>query len=91
MKNQPFQLPNFDHNRGASPTRNLLEQTRLSRLPTLPNRSPCENCGGKLNADDEFQSSVKLCRECLRNYANIGIILDRHAERKIRRNFRGDK
>lgn len=89
MNNPPFQLPGFS--RETSPTRRLLEETKLSRLPPISRRAVCEHCKGHLETDSEFQNAVKLCRECLRVYANIGTILDRHTDSKIRRNFREGK
>jgi hypothetical protein len=44
MKNQEFQLSDFDGDAGNSrvqtPTARLLESTKLSRFPKLPTRSP---------------------------------------------------
>ncbi len=85
MTQKPFELPMFA--RAASPTRDALEQARLSRLPPVPRRPSCANCGNPLDPNDSYQTAVKLCRDCLRTYANIGTILDRHAEAKIRRNY----
>ena len=88
-----FELPTFEMDgAGGKPARrsafsDLLEQSKLSHLPKLPRREPCANCGKSLDPNDEYQTAVKLCRECLKNYAAIGEILDRHAERKIRRNY----
>ncbi len=95
MNTKPkFQLPIFEpdgasKNARASQSRlgDLLEQTKLSRLPKLSPRVPCANCDGRLNPEIEYQMTVKLCGECLRNYANIGAILDAHSDRKIKRNF----
>ncbi len=93
MNNQKFELPIFDgdagNSRASSPTRRLLEETRLSKLPTLPRRSLCANCGGSLDTTDQYQKTVKLCRGCLINYANIGSILERHTVQKIRKIYRG--
>ncbi len=92
---EKFQLPQFDGGAGQqsraaqSPTRRLLDETKLSRLPSLPRRSACANCGGSLDPTDDFQSSANLCRACLRNYANIGAILDKHTEQKIRKIYQG--
>lgn len=75
--------------------RDLLEQTKLSRLPRRDNvlafgqpaPALCANCGDRLNAAVEFQTTVSLCGECLRNYASINAILDAHVERKIKGNI----
>ena len=87
MKIPTFEMPDLD--RAPSPTRKALDQNRISRLPPFPCRAVCENCGGRLDTSDDFQESLKLCRECLRNYANIGGIIEKHTEAKIRRNYRG--
>ncbi len=93
MNNSKFQLPEFDGGAGiaraASPTRRLLEETRLSKLPTLPRRSLCANCGSSLDTTDQYQTTVKLCRGCLINYANIGVILETHTAQKIRKIYQG--
>ena len=92
--NRKFQLPEFDggageQTRAASPTQRLLEKTRLSKLPELPRRSACANCGGSLDTTDQYQTTVKLCRACLRNYAKIGAILETHTAQKIRKIYQG--
>lgn len=84
-----FELPNFD--RAASPTRNALEQTRLSRLPPIPRRGICENCRGRLDVGDEFQIAVGFCKPCLRTYAVVGVGVEKYTEAKIRRNYQEAK
>ena len=93
MTNESFHLPKFNggagNSRTASPTQRLLEETRLSKLPTLPRCSLCANCGSSLDTTDQYQATVKLCRGCLINYANIGAILETHTAQKIRKIYRG--
>ncbi len=86
-----FEVPIFDNERVSSPTRRALEATRLSGLPPIPRPVVCENCGARIETDNEFQFAVKLCRQCLGNYANMAAIIERYTESKIRRNFTGDK
>ncbi len=66
-----------------------MKNFRLPDFPklNLPPRVQCANCGGRLNPEVEFQTTVSLCAACLRNYANISSILDAHSDRKIKRNF----
>ena len=87
MNSRKLEFPDFD--RAESLTRTALDRNRLSHLPPFPRRAVCENCGGRLDTGDDFQESLKLCRECLRNYANIGGIIEKHTEAKIRRNYQG--
>ncbi len=92
MKTIPQNKPQFQFNS----RRELLEQTKLSRLPerkpikpfTLPDLSEtkaaagCVNCGGRLDADDTIQQSVKVCRKCLTQYATIDQAIDAASKRK---------
>jgi hypothetical protein len=85
-----FQL---DFNRSR---RELLEKSKLSRLPELPKRTKleipdfapiqaaavCVNCGGRLDPDDNIQQSVKVCRKCLTQYATIDAAIDEASKRK---------
>jgi hypothetical protein len=92
-------LPNFQlkSNAGGDRSRReLLEKTKLSRLPELPNRrlyeipdfaptqaiAVCVNCAGRLDADDAIQQSVKVCRKCLTQYAVIDRAIDEASKRK---------
>ncbi len=69
-------------------------ETRLSRLPKLPPRRAfelptkaavsCAGCGGRLDRDDSFQQSVKVCRKCLAHYAKIDSAIDAASLRKRR-------
>jgi hypothetical protein len=69
----------------------LPEQTKLSRLPKLADRpkfelppkgAACAGCGGRLDGDDNFQQSVKVCRKCLAHYALIDQAIDAASKRK---------
>ena len=63
----------------------LLEETKLSRLAPLPNRSACSVCdNGRLDKDNEFQQAVKICRKCLAQFAKTASVLDEHADEKAR-------
>ncbi len=77
----------------------LLESTKLSRLPELPNRlksqmpdtAPkraaavvCAGCGGRIDRDDNFQQSVGVCRKCLTHYAKVDAAIDEASKRKRR-------
>jgi len=80
--------------------RELLESTKLSRLPertlfTLPDfdNAPtnsaavavvCAGCNGRLDAGDNFQQSVMVCRKCLVHYAKIDTAIDEAEKRKRR-------
>lgn len=82
--NQKFQ-PKIKQSR-----RDLLEQTKLSHfLPDLSPSAPttvgvCAGCGGRLDRDDNFQQSVKVCRKCLVHYAKIDAAIDEASKRKRR-------
>jgi len=94
-------LPNFQFKSNADGDRSrreLLEQSKLSRRPELPDRrqfelpdiaptlasAVCVNCGGRLDADDNIQQSVKVCRKCLAHYAVIDAAIDEASRRKRR-------
>ncbi len=76
--------------------RELLEQTKISRLPqrppfVLPDLSlnktvavaaGCAGCGGRLDRDDTFQQSIPGCRKCIGIYARIDTALEESAKRK---------
>ncbi len=90
-----FQIPNFDESPNTS-RRDLLESTKLSRLPQrntftfddAPNTKTvvgvCVGCGGRLDRDDNFQQSIKVCRKCLAHYAKIDLAIDEASKRKRR-------
>lgn len=80
-----------------SARRDLPESVKLSRLPKLadrptfqlPNIAPTKaaarvGCGGRLDGDDNFQQSVKVCRKCLAHYAKIDSAIDEASKRKRR-------
>lgn len=94
-------LPKFQfksNTDGDCTRRELLEQTKLSRLPKLPTHpklelpkfepptkaAVCVNCGGWLDPDDSIQQSVKVCRKCLTQYAVIDAAIDEASNRKRR-------
>ncbi len=98
MKNITHNTPEFQLNSPAS-RQSLLESTKLSRLPKLPTRSSfklpdfelsssaaavCVGCGGRLESDNDFQQSVKVCRKCLVHYAKIDEAIDEASKRKRR-------
>ena len=79
----------------------LLEQSKLSRLPKLSTRpkfelpefelssvtataAVCVGCGGRLDGDNDFQQSIKVCRKCLAHYAKIDSAIDEASKRKRR-------
>jgi hypothetical protein len=80
--------PNFQNSTAAeisaAPVRRLLEQTRLSRLPSQSNAAFCVNCQTKLTADNRPLQSAKICRRCMTAYAVIDLELTSASERKAR-------
>jgi len=90
---------NFQLNSTTS-RRDLLEQTKLSRLPhRTPFKVPdletgniipavivavCVGCGGRLESDNDFQQSIKVCRKCLAHYAKNDLAIDEASKRKRR-------
>jgi hypothetical protein len=83
----------------AQQERNLLDQSKLSRLPKLSDRPKfeipditptrasvvvCVGCGGRIDCDNDFQQSVKACRKCLAHYAKIDAAIDDASKRKRR-------
>ncbi len=92
MQNHTPTRNNFQFNS----RRELLDATKLSRLPerkpfTMPDSpvsnaaaSGCLACGGRLDADDTIQQSVKVCRKCLTQYAVIDGAIDAASKRKRR-------
>jgi hypothetical protein len=97
MKNYNPNKQLFQPADAPTPRRNLLEQSKLSRLPKLaerptfqlPNIAPtkaaaCIGCGGRLDGDDNFQQSVKVCRKCLAHYAKVDAAIDEASKPKRR-------
>lgn len=85
MKNLTPTQNNFQFNS----RRELLDATKLSRLPERRTKpatafSSCVGCGGRLDADDTIQQSVKVCRKCLVQYATIEAAIDDASKRKRR-------
>jgi hypothetical protein len=76
------------------PRREMLESTRLSRLPALPKRSTvpdftpmpaaavCVNCKAKLDEYNQPLAHVKACRNCLSAHAVIETEIDEADKRK---------
>ncbi len=100
MSNNTRKPSEFQFN-SAQSRANLLEQSKLSRLPKLPTRSKfelpdfelssgaataavCVGCAGRLESDNDFQQSVKVCRKCLVLYAKIDEAIDEASKRKRR-------
>jgi hypothetical protein len=85
-----FQLPNLGVSNSRaqnSTTRQLFEETKLARrksLFKLPDLKVCRVCGGRLEADSDFQQSTKVCRKCINHFAQVGAALDAHANEKAR-------
>ena len=92
-------LPNYQFKSNADGDRSrreLLDQTKLSRLPERkpfslptamlpkPANVVCVGCGGRLDTDDAVQQSVKVCRKCLVQYATIEAAIDEASKRKRR-------
>ncbi len=44
----------------------------------------CVGCAGRLESDNDFQQSVKVCRKCLVHYAKIDEAIDAASKRKRR-------
>jgi hypothetical protein len=89
MNNIPQKQSQFQLKPPNIPTR----ETNLSRLPKLstcpkfelPSKAvACAGCGGRLDRDDSFQQSVKVCRKCLAHYAKIDTAIDEASKRKRR-------
>ncbi len=90
MKNLSTNQKKPQHNSRQS----LLESTKLSRIvmPDFDNAPMktvtmvvvCVGCGGRLESDNDFQQSVKVCRKCLVHYAKIDSAIDEASKRKRR-------
>ena len=90
-----FRLPEFESSGAGENARaprpsfgELLEQSKLSRLPS-PRKKLCGNCRSALDQNDAYQVVVSICRGCLKTYAVVGSLLEKHTESKIRRNYFG--
>lgn len=76
--------------------REMLENSKLSRLPKLPTRNPfaqndatapvvravCAGCGGRLDVDDRIQITFTGCRRCIGIYGRLDAALDENSKRK---------
>ncbi len=94
-KNQiDFQLPNFNEPQNTS-RRDLLEQSKLSRLPQrkpfsfddVPSQKTgvfavCAGCGGNLDRDDATQQRFNGCRKCVGIYGRLDAAADEYDKRK---------
>ncbi len=97
MSNHTRKPDDFQFN-SPQTRQNLFESTKLSRLPKLPTRSKfelpnstptrtavvCVGCGERLESDNDFQQSVKVCRKCLTHYTKIDEAIDEASKRKRR-------
>ncbi len=102
MNKIDFKLPEFstegaDSRAPHSSRRDLLEQSKLSRLPqrkpfTFDNAptsktavvAVCAGCGGKLDRDDAIQQRFCGCRQCVAIYGRLDAAADEHDKRKRR-------
>jgi hypothetical protein len=76
--------------------RELLESTRLSRLPPLPRRESfthndapkpvvvaiCAGCNVRLDLDDQIQQTFTGCRRCISIYSRLDAAFDENSKRK---------
>ncbi len=93
-----FSMEGADKRALNSSRRDLLESTKLSKLPRLPERktfklpeisfeekpSACVGCGGRLDPDDTVQQTSRGCRKCLGVYARLEVSMDEADKRKRR-------
>lgn len=76
--------------------RELLESSKLSRLPSLPRQQTamtekpavvlCVRCETELTGDNQKIKGARVCVDCLSIYATIGTEIDRAADSKAREN-----
>ena len=88
MGKPKFELPEFDGGAGvaraASPTRRLLEETKLSRLPAINRQSRtrvCVGCGKAIDQEDKVQVMFSACAACVKIYGRLDAALLETAER----------
>jgi hypothetical protein len=100
-----FKLPEFeaegaDRRAPHSTRRDLLESSKLSRLPQrTPFRLPdfdntptksvavvavCAGCGGRLDRDDTLQIKFSGCRKCISVYGRLDAAREENAKRETR-------
>ena len=95
QKHTDFNTPTGNFNS----RRELLESTKLSRLPSLPKRNSfynnppverphdtadkCVKCDVLLNEDNQ-KTSANVCAKCLSDFALVEIEINRTAESKAR-------
>ncbi len=96
MTNLPkFQFKSNTTNSTTS-RRDLLEQSKLSRLPQrTPFRLPdfdnaptpvavCAGCNGRLDGDDTLQLKFSGCRKCISVYGRLDAAREENAKRETR-------
>jgi hypothetical protein len=97
MNNPTTNNLNLQFNSAPS-RRDLLESTKLSRLPqrtpfvlpdfdNTPTKSVaivavCAGCNGRLEPENTFQNSIHGCRKCITIYARIDSAIEESANRK---------
>ncbi len=99
MDNTPntlkFQPPTFTDAENIS-RREILEKSKLSRLPKSPERKSftyndapkavvvavCAGCNARLDLDDQIQQTFTGCRKCIGIYSRLDAAFDENANRK---------
>jgi hypothetical protein len=64
------------------PTRPKFELPEFELSSDTATAAVCAGCGGRLDTDDNFQQSIKVCRKCLAHYAKIDAAIDEASKRK---------
>ncbi|MDQ3713853.1 MAG: hypothetical protein M3388_16760 [Acidobacteriota bacterium] len=89
-----FSTEGADSRAHPSSRRDVLESAKLSRLPERkpfnlpdfpfpkPSAITCIGCAGRIETDNEFQQSIKVCRKCLVHYAKIETAIEEAEKRK---------
>jgi hypothetical protein len=66
----------------------LLASTRLSTRPDFrlskASADVCIGCDGRLETDNDFQISIKICRDCLSHYVKIDRALEEQEKHRRR-------
>jgi hypothetical protein len=79
------------HNSQQNSRRDLLEQTKLSRLmpnfvntptKTLGVIAVCAGCNTRLDLDDQIQQTFTGCRRCVLIYSRLDAAFDENSKRK---------
>ncbi len=94
MNQENFKLPEFSvegANSRAHPSsrRDLLEQSKLSRLPQRKPFPPktsavCVGCDVRLDLFDPVQMAIQACRKCIGIYGKLGAAFDEKEKRERR-------